>query len=162
MWDRRQSDVIVLLAEKCGHSFDDLNVLHGDLRDAVLESGQFVFTRHNILCALPGHRRKLPDLDSIFELAPVLYRRITRNFDSFLEYSRYLRTSEMILDGKPVQRVRTLLSELMRGSEDPDIEKLQRCAIEIQRKSIILQEELDGNGGEDHTQRGLGNIEDIH
>lgn len=162
LWDRHQSDAIVLLAKKCGYSFDDLSVLHGDFRSAVIESGQFTFTRHNILCALPGHRRRLPDLDSIFELAPALYRRITRDFDSFLEYTRCLKDTEKILDGKSVRRVSGLLGELMRGSEDPDFEKLQRCAIEIQRKSVILQEELDSDGGGEPYQKGVGDIEDIH
>lgn len=148
--------------QKSGHSFDDLSVLRGDFRSAVIESGQFTLTRHNSLCALPGHRRKLPDLDSIFELAPVLYRKITHDFDSFLEYTRCLKGAEKILDGKSVRRVSGLLGELMRGSENPEFEKLQRCAIEIRRKSVILQEELDGDGGASHILKGVGDIEDIH
>lgn len=140
-WGRLQSNAVVSLAAKCGHLFGDLGVLQGSLHDAVLEAGLFTLTRHNILCALPGHRRKLPDLDTIFEMSPALYRRITCDFDSFLGYASCLRNTEMILDGKPVRRVSSLLSELIRCSEDPNIEKLQRCAIEIRRKSINLWEE---------------------
>lgn len=136
-WGRCQSNVIVSLAKKCGYSFNDLSVLHGSLRNAVLESGLFSPTRHNALCALPGHRRRLPDLDGISEMAPDLYRRITCDFESFLEYAASLRKDEMILDGKPAQRVGSLLAEIARGLEEVDIEKFQKCTIEIRRKSSI-------------------------
>ena len=76
-------------------------------------------------------------MDSISEMVPDLYRRITCDFDSFLEYAASLREDEMILNDKPAQRVGSLLAEIARGFEEVDIEKFRKCAIEIRRKSFI-------------------------